>query len=85
MVSMRVKVRVEHEVEVEVNNPVVEELDNWYRTHENVYWKDVPEGLIEKADEAVVSAFMLTDFNYEDICGVITGVYAMDDEAILEY
>ena len=48
---MKVKVAVEYEIELEVNDPAVRELRDWYKDHPVAYWNDVPEGLMDKTEK----------------------------------
>lgn len=82
---MKVKVAVEYEIELEVNNPAVRELRDWYKDHPVAYWKDVPEGLMDKAENAILSTLDLSKVPFEDLVAVIAGVYDKEGNPILEY
>jgi hypothetical protein len=87
---MKVIVTITREVEVEVDD-CVGELDNFYRTHPVVDWKNLSEDfptLQDRATEAVERATGLRFGSDEDLkkpCGTIAFVCATDGEAIIEW
>ena len=82
---MKVKVHVIREVEVEVNDPIVAELDSFWRNNE-ITTSDSP-GLNEMVDKAVLAVERATGipFGDENAPETIAGVCAMDGEPILEW
>lgn len=83
---MRVKVITTREFEIEVKNPVVAELDNYWRTHdgENMDY-EFSRTLTEKVVKEIEEITGLSFGDKGEVKEVITGIYAMDGEAILEY
>lgn len=84
---MKVKVSIQRTVEVEVDNPIIEKLDTFWRTIDH----PIPEFAfphLEKAmneavkavEEVVGIPFGHGEEESENICGV----YAMDGEPIIE-
>ena len=71
---MKVKLCVSREVEIEVNVPVVAELDNYWRTHEMV-------------NQAVRTVEHVSGIPFGDDTATetITAVLAMDGEPIIEW
>ena len=84
---MKVKVHVvkKVEVEVEVNDPAIAALDAFWRNNE-ITTSDSP-GLNEMVDKAVLAVEEATGIPFGDETApeTIAGVYAMDDEPILEW
>ena len=84
---MKVKVHVVKrvEMEVEVNDPAVAELDAFWRNNE-ILTSYSPE-LNEMVDKAVLAVEEATGIPFGDETApeTIAGVYAMDDEPILEW
>ena len=84
---MKVKVHVVKrvEVEVEVNDPVVAELDAFWRNNE-ISTSSSPE-LNEMVDKAVLAVEEATGIPFGDETApeTIAGVYAMNGEPILEW
>ena len=84
---MKVKVHVvkKVEVEVEVNDPVVAELDAFWRNNE-ISTSSSPE-LNEMVDKAVLAVERATGipFGNENASETISYVCAMDGESILEW
>ena len=82
---MKVKVNVVREIEVEINNPAIAELDNWWRTHDRAVWmKNSPSELIETSMRAVEETVGIP-FGDDDAKETIVSVCAMDGEPILEW
>ena len=82
---MRVKVHVVRDVEVEINDPVVAELDSFWRNNEipTSYSPELNE-MVEKAALAVERATGIP-FGDENASETISYVCAMDGEYILEW
>lgn len=82
---MKVKVNVIREIEVEIDNPAIIELDNWWRTHNHTDWmKDSPSELIETSMRAVEEAIGIP-FGDDNAKETVVSVLAMDGEPILEW
>lgn len=83
---MRVRVSTVREFEVEVSNPVVAELDNYWRTHD---WRsidsEISNALMDKAEKAIEEVTGLSFGDGEGAKESIIAVCAMDGEPILEY
>ena len=82
---MKVKVHVIRDVEVEIDDPIVAELDSFWRNNK-IPISYSPE-LNEMVDKAVLAVEEATGipFGDENAPGTIAGVYAMDGEPILEW
>ena len=82
---MKVKVHVVRDVEVEVDDPIVAELDSFWRNNEipTSYSPELNE-MVEKAALAIEKATGIP-FGDEDAPETIAGVCAMDGEPILEW
>ena len=82
---MKVKLCISREVEIEVNDPVVAELDNYWRTHEPPVASS-PE-LDEMVNQAVLAVEQATGIPFGDDTATetITAVLAMDGEPIIEW
>ena len=81
---MKVKVHIGREIEVEVNSPAVEKLDEFYRTHHIDEWNSVSEDMLNEAIRAMEQVVGLP-FGDDNAKETIVAVYAMDDNAILEW
>lgn len=85
---MKVKVAIQRTVEVEINNPVLEELDTFWRTNDAPVPAYAHPHLEETMNEAVkaVEAVVGIPFGHgEEETENIYGVYAMDGEPIVEW
>ena len=82
---MKVKVHVIRDVEIEINDPIVAELDSFWRNNK-IPISYSPE-LNEMVDKAVLAVEEATGIPFGDETApeTIAGVYAMDDEPILEW
>ena len=82
---MKVKVHVIRDVEVEIDDPIVAELDSFWRNNK-IPISYSPE-LNEMVDKAILAVERATGipFGDEDAPETIAGVYAMDGEPILEW
>ena len=82
---MKVKVHVIRDVEVEIDDPIVAELDSFWRNNK-IPISYSPE-LNEMVDKAVLAIERATGipFGDENAPETIAGVYAMDGEPILEW
>ena len=82
---MKVKVHVVRDVEVEVDDPIVAELDSFWRNNEipTSYSPELNE-MVEKAALAVEQATGIP-FGDENASETISYVCAMDGESILEW
>ena len=82
---MKVKVHVIRDVEVEINDPIVAELDSFWRNNK-IPISYSPE-LNEMVDKAVLAVEEATGIPFGDETApeTIAGVYAMDGEPILEW
>ena len=82
---MKVRLCVAREVEIEVDDPVVAELDNYWRTH------DAPVTPSLELDEMVNQAVLAVEhvscipFGDDTATETITAVLAMDGEPIIEW
>lgn len=81
---MKVRVSIGREIEVEVNSPAVEALDEFYRTHTIDEWNGVSEDAINEAIRAVEQVVGLP-FGDDDAKETIVAVCAMDGNAIIEW
>ena len=63
----------------------VKELRDWYKEHPVAYWNEVPEGLMDKAENAVFDTLNLAEVPFEDLVAVVVGVYNEEGDPILEY
>ena len=82
---MKVKVHVIRDVEVEIDDPIVAELDSFWRNNK-IPISYSPE-LNEMVDKAVLAVEEATGIPFGDETApeTIAGVYAMDGEPILEW
>lgn len=82
---MKVKVHVVKDVEVEIDDPIVAELDSFWRNNK-IPISYSPE-LNEMVDKAILAVERATGipFGDEDAPETIAGVCAMDGEPILEW
>ena len=82
---MKVKLCVSREVEIEVNDPVVAELDNYWRAHEPPVTSS-PE-LDEMVNQVVRVVERVSGIPFGDDTAIetITAVLAMDGEPIIEW
>ena len=82
---MKVKLCISREVEIEVNDPVVAELDNYWRTHEPPVAPS-PE-LDAMVNQAVRTVEQVSGIPFGDNTATetITAVLAMDGEPIIEW
>ena len=82
---MKVKVHVVRDVEVEINDPIVAELDAFWRNNEiQTSYSPELEAMVDKAVLAVERATGIP-FGDENAPETITYVCAMDGESILEW
>lgn len=83
---MKVKISTVREFEIEVNDPVVAELDNYWRTHDH---RDIDynfsNSLMEKAEKVIEEITGLPFGDKENAKEIIISVCAEDGEVILEY
>ena len=81
---MKVKARIVRDVEIEINDPAVAELDDYWRSNE-IPTSYSPElnAMVKKAVIAVEKATGIP-FGDELASETISCVYAMDGESILE-
>ena len=85
---MKVKVAIQRTVEVEIDNPVIEEQDTFWRTNDHPVPAYAHPHLEETINEAVkaVEEVVGIPFGYgEEESENIHGVYAMDGEPIVEW
>lgn len=84
---MKVKITVSKEIEVDIDSKALETLDTLYRTTPMDKWKDIDNELVRKAcnDVEKATGMRFPDDTRLDGEEVITGVYAMDGEAIIEW
>jgi hypothetical protein len=83
---MKVKVAIQRTIEVEVDNPAVEELDAFWRTTDiPIPMFDLPT-LDELIDEAVkaIEEVVGIPFGNGEVSENICGVYTMDGDPIIE-
>lgn len=84
---MKVKVSIQRTVEVEIDNPVIEELDTFWRTYDHPIPEFANPNLESMIDEAVkaVEVAVGIPFGDDEATETITDVCTMDGEPILEW
>lgn len=84
---MKVKVSIQRTVEVEIDNPVIEELDTFWRTYDHPIPEFANPNLESMIDEAVkaVEEAVGIPFGNDEVSETIDAVYAMDGEPIIEW
>ena len=84
---MKVKITVFREIEVDIDSKALETLDTLYRTTPNEEWKDIDNELVWKACGDVEKATGMRFYDDTRLDGeeVMTAVYAMDGEVIIEW
>ena len=84
---MKVKVSIQRTVEVEIDNPVIEELDTFWRTNDHPVPAYAHPHLEETINEAVkaVEEVVGIPFGNDEASETIDAVYAMDGEPIIEW
>ena len=82
---MKVRISTVREFEIEVNNPAIAELDEYWRTHDggSIDYK-ISNALMEKAEKAIEEITGLPFGDREGAKEIIITVCAMDGETILE-
>lgn len=85
MIKMRVKVSILREVEVDIDNPVVEELDKFYRTCVAPVKRTAE--IDKMVDDAVTAVEQVVGLPFGDGTAgeTIVSVCAMDGEPIIEW
>ena len=84
---MKVKVAIQRTVEVEVDNPVVEELDTFWRTTDIPIPMFALPTLDELMDEAVkaIEEVVGIPFGHGEVSENICGVYTVDGDTLIEW
>lgn len=82
--KVKVKVCIMREVEMDINEPALAELDNYWRTRPCDDWKNCSPALIVKAVDAVEAASGCP-FGDQNAPETIIAVLAMDKQPILEW
>ena len=83
--TMKVKVHVIRDVEVEIDDPIVAALDSFWRNNKiPISYSPELNEMVDKADLAVEEVTGIP-FGDEDAPETIAGVCAMDGEPILEW
>ena len=82
---MKVKLCVSREVEIEVDDPVVAELDNYWRTHDAPVTPSLELDAMASRVARAVEHVSGIPFGDDIATETITAVLAMDGEPIIEW